>query len=290
MTHDRPILAYFGHHKCATTYTLRVVGDICRYMGLRHLQYHSPKMWGYPSHGTPLDEFAVKSGLDFVSFTNSDPRYIGDISNYLGFHLIRDPRDMVVSAYFSHKHSHGTDGWPELTEFRAALESLPKNEGMMESIKFTARLPTDGWNIEPFRAMMDWDYSRDNIMQIKFEDMVSDPYQTFLDAFKFMKLTCDSDSTFPSLLAYYLRSKNRSFRNPRISAIPEWMVLLKIHRHRFTKATKGRPRGVSDVTSHYRNGMPGDWKNHFTSEHKAYFKREYTDLLIKLGYEKDDKW
>lgn len=289
MRSNRPILAYFGHHKCASTYALRVVADICRCMGMRHLHYHSPKMWGYPSHGTALDEFALENGLDFVSFINADPRYVGDISNYVGFHLIRDPRDIAVSAYFSHKNSHSADEWPELRVFRKELTSLPEDAGLMESIKFTARLATDGWDIEPFRALMNWDYSRDNIMEIKFEDMVMDPYQVLLDAFKFMKMTRDSDSGFLSLLEYYARSKN-FLRNPRAATIPEWMVLLKIHGRRFTKATKGRARGISDVTSHYRKGIPGDWKNHFTSEHKAYFKREYNDLLIKLGYEKDDKW
>lgn len=288
-TRAQPILAYFGHHKCASTYALHIVADICRCMGIRHVHYHSPKVWGYPSHGTPLDEFAMQRGIDFVSFINADPRYIGNVSNYLGFHLIRDPRDIAVSAYFSHKNSHGTDEWPELAAFRNRLRTLPEDEGLLESIKFTASLATDGWAIEPFRAMMDWNYSHDNIMELKYEQLVADPYQAFLDAFDFMNLTRDADSGFLSLLNYHARSHN-IVRNPRINTIPQWMVLMKVYSHRFTKATKGRARGIVDATSHYRKGIPGDWKNHFTSEHKAYFKREYNPLLIKLGYEKDANW
>lgn len=289
MTAVNPIFAYFGHHKCASTYALHIFDDMFRYMGMEHSLYYTPKMWQYHQHGMTLDRFVSDRGIDAVSFVNADSRYVGDISQYVGFHLIRDPRDIVVSGYFSHKNSHSTAAWPELDEFRKELRALPQDEGMMENIKFTATLPTDGWNIELFRTMMEWDYSRENIFEMKFEGMVTNPYGTFLDAFQFMRITADVDPGLFSLFNYYLRYRN-PFRNRRAKAIPEWAVLLRVHNRRFAKATKGRKRGVSDENAHYRKGMPGDWRNHFTDVHKAYFKREYNDLLIKLGYEKDDKW
>jgi hypothetical protein len=289
MTETPPILAYFGHHKCASTYTLRIVRDICRCMGIRHAHYHSPRMWGYDSHGQTLDRFAQNSHIEFVSFINADSRYLGAPAKYRGFHLIRDPRDIAVSAYFSHKNSHPTEDWPELREFRTALQALPKTEGLMESLKFTARLPTDGWDIEPFRALAEWDYSRENILEVRFEDMVRDPYQFFLDVFAFLHLTRDSDSNPFAFLRYHLRNKN-FLRNSRIATIPQWVALLNVYKRRFTKAASGRQRGEGDSHSHYRKGLPGDWRNHFTDEHKRYFKREYGSLLIKLGYEHDENW
>jgi Sulfotransferase domain len=289
MAVDRPIFAYFGHHKCASGYAAQIVAEICRYMGMKYVEYYTPKMWGYDVHGNALDRVVTDNGIDCVSFHNADSRYLGEASEYVGFHLIRDPRDIVVSGYFSHKNSHPIEGWPELEEFRKELKRLPKDEGMMENIKFTATLPTDGWNIELFRTMMEWDYSRENIIEIKFEEMVANPYELFLQVFNFMKIVADARPGLFSFLNYYIRDKNR-FRNPRTNTIPEWVALLKLHDNRFAKAAKGRKRGVSDESSHYRKGMPGDWRNHFTDDHKAYFKRNYNDLLIKLGYEKDDKW
>ena len=41
---------------------------------------------------------------------------------------------------------------------------------------------------------------------------------------------------------------------------------------------------------HYRRGVPGDWVNHFESDHVRVFKGRYDDLLIKLGYEKNEGW
>jgi len=40
----------------------------------------------------------------------------------------------------------------------------------------------------------------------------------------------------------------------------------------------------------FRSGKTGEWKKHFTSEHKKIFKDVGGDLLIRLGYEKDNDW
>jgi len=40
----------------------------------------------------------------------------------------------------------------------------------------------------------------------------------------------------------------------------------------------------------FRSGKTGEWKKHFTEEHKKIFKDVAGDLLIRLGYEKDNDW
>ncbi|MGE5464807.1 MAG: sulfotransferase domain-containing protein, partial [Syntrophothermus sp.] len=40
----------------------------------------------------------------------------------------------------------------------------------------------------------------------------------------------------------------------------------------------------------FRSGKTGEWRKHFTSEHKKIFKNVAGDLLIRLGYEKDNTW
>lgn len=40
----------------------------------------------------------------------------------------------------------------------------------------------------------------------------------------------------------------------------------------------------------FRSGKTGEWKKHFTEEHKKIFKQVAGDLLIRLGYEKDNDW
>ncbi len=40
----------------------------------------------------------------------------------------------------------------------------------------------------------------------------------------------------------------------------------------------------------FRSGKTGEWKKYFTEEHKKIFKDVSGDLLIKLGYEKNNDW
>jgi sulfotransferase 6B1 len=40
----------------------------------------------------------------------------------------------------------------------------------------------------------------------------------------------------------------------------------------------------------FRSGKTGEWRKHFTPEHKQIFKDVAGDLLIRLGYEKDNHW
>lgn len=40
----------------------------------------------------------------------------------------------------------------------------------------------------------------------------------------------------------------------------------------------------------FRSGKTGEWRKHFTDDHKKSFKNVAGDLLIRLGYEKDNNW
>ena len=40
----------------------------------------------------------------------------------------------------------------------------------------------------------------------------------------------------------------------------------------------------------FRSGKTGGWQQHFTEEHKKLFKDVAGDLLIDLGYEKNNDW
>jgi sulfotransferase 6B1 len=40
----------------------------------------------------------------------------------------------------------------------------------------------------------------------------------------------------------------------------------------------------------FRSGKTGEWKNHFSGDHKKIFKEVAGDLLMRLGYEKDNDW
>jgi hypothetical protein len=52
----------------------------------------------------------------------------------------------------------------------------------------------------------------------------------------------------------------------------------------------GRNKGEEDITSHYRKGIAGDWKNYFDKDIKAEFRERFGNVLIQTGYEVDNNW
>ncbi len=55
-------------------------------------------------------------------------------------------------------------------------------------------------------------------------------------------------------------------------------------------ATDIKKMRKSDSDSFFRKGVAGDWKNYFTGQDKALFKKIAGDLLIALNYAESDNW
>ncbi len=62
-----------------------------------------------------------------------------------------------------------------------------------------------------------------------------------------------------------------------------------VERFSFEKLT-GRKCGEENHSNFLRKGIVGDWRNKFTEESIEKFKKYAGKELIRLGYEKDDRW
>jgi len=264
MKREAPLLAYFGHHKAASTWIRDIVQDACEVSHLRCVYVHNPRQFD-----ADLKGFVEREQMDFLIHANANMEHVKDILGVLrGFHVVRDPRDMAVSAYFSHLHSHPPQEFPMLVGDREKLRKATKDEGLLLELS----------RPYVYGAMSRWDYSLPNVLELRMEDMVRDQRESFCRVFAFLGLVEGHPDSW----------QGEGSRG--LPMLTPGLVAEIVDRNDFAKKTGGRRPGEEDVQSHYRKGVPGDWRNHFAEEHKEYVKKNLNGLLVKLGYEKDDTW
>ena len=158
---NSPFYAFYGHHKCATMWLNRILSSVCNKLALRFEAVYDEE-----GFGRDLRKYVTGQRIDFLSYGNADFSFVESLGQHRAFHVIRDPRDIVVSAYFSHMRSHSTEEWPELVQYRNKLNSVSKDEGLALEIENRAR---------EFRHLSTWDYTQKNILEIRFEELLQRP-------------------------------------------------------------------------------------------------------------------
>jgi len=242
--------AFFGHHKCGSQWASKIFLAFARHQGQKTSKVTAPKEFD-----NDLAEFCRRRQVAFLAYTNADYGHVRELSFHRAIHLIRDPRDLCVSAYFSHLHSHPVKGWPELRAHRAILKRLPFDEGLLADMEFN----------QPYLTHLGtWEYGNPKVLEARFEDIVHDQGAIF----------------FHRAAAFLL------FDMSHHGCAMDSLVKSNTFRH----LSGGRERGHADTHSHYRTGMIGDWRNHFNERHIQYFKAVNNWVLVATGYEKDEDW
>jgi hypothetical protein len=166
------------------------------------------------------------------------------------YFIYRDPRDMLVSQVFFATDMHEEHGMHEY------YRSLPDfGERLKTAITGIDR---DGLHMvsvkQRYEGVFQW-LQQKHVMCIRFEDLID-----------------DRDSTLHAMLDEVERTGYR-IPTPREKALS---ILVE---------------AIQPRKSHtFRSGKTGGWREHFTEKHKALFKDVAGDLLIRLGYEKNNDW
>jgi len=276
---------YAGHHKCASSYVKSILNSIASILNMEIGEAMDSKE--LISQEKRLDK------VDFFYLLNANRNVaktvIENLDNVKGFHVIRDPRDLIVSAYFSHLYSHPTSGWNVLLPHRAKLESLSKKDGIIAELEFCSEWMED---------LYSWDYLENgNILDVKFEQIVEAPYLQWLKILKHLDILNEdlqvNDSIKDISMELFRRIQSKILVNSTLNkneGISPYTALGIVYDHRFEALTKGRKTGSEDIKHHYRKGIPGDWRNHFDNEIIDCFKEKYNNLLLKLDYESESNW
>ena len=270
---------YFGHHKCGSTWIEAICGDVCVETGHRMEIVFRQQDLG----GERLAAHVRRTGTEFLAYANAGYDEVAALPSFKGFHVVRDPRDVVVSAYFSHLHSHPTRDWPELVDYRKRLQSCDQHAGLLLEIDFRA---------EQFDEMMSWPDEAPNVLQLRYEDLIASEYKSFVSVFRHLELLDERHFDLKARAANMLhrfaaRVGGRSLGR---RGVPVERLLGIVWEHDFEKKSGGRKAGEEDVRSHFRKGQAGDWIHYFQPEHRQRFHERYAPLLRKYGYERDDRW
>jgi hypothetical protein len=235
----RPLLVHCSHHKVGTVWFKRVLEVVAKTYGL-HFENVGPNK---PSADTEM--FVFNNAFRFK-------REYLEGRRFRGSHIIRDPRDLAVSAY--HYHLRTTEQWVVTpserwggTSYQDYLKSLSAHDGLLAEIDRCAR--------SEFKSMGEWDYKQPEFLELRYEEVMQ-----------------DESSAFERLFRHYrFRHSVRS-------------TSVEIARG-FSLDVVG---GGND--SHVRSGRPGEWRDVFEPEHTAEFKKLTGDLAVRLGYETSPDW
>ena len=165
--------------------------------------------------------------------------------------VYRDPRDVIVSSVFYISEINRSH----------ALHTYYKDK--LQTVEQCIAAEIRGIT-EP-----GYEYSG---VRTRFEKYIGWLDQSTLHSLRFEDLILDRENTIDQLLGY-LETRGAQFSLSRPQAIA--MVQSGMQ---------------SSRSGTFRKGQPGNWKEHFSETNKKLFKDIAGDILIRLGYEKDDSW
>lgn len=175
-----------------------------------------------------------------------------EIRNFL---IIRDLRDLVVSNafYLLNDKSHRLHSYfKSLNAFDECLSaSIVGIEGFLLSDGLSSKSIGDHAN-----SFLPW-LEDSNCLVVKFEDLIG-------------SMGGGSDDVQKETVTSILKHLNLEIDGDKLESIA-----LSCY---------------SSSSRTFRKGIIGDWKNHFSENHKRQFKEVAGDVLIKLGYESDFNW
>ena len=168
---------------------------------------------------------------------------------YRAFFVMRDPRDLLVSWYFSNRHSHRAT--PTILERRRQLAEMTVTEGLANQLHTEFTLIGDTLTAWATRAEAD-----PAVRLVRYEDLTGP----------------DADDHWATL-----------FDHCQIP-IPTPVRRGVLATYAFKNLSGGREQSQEDTAAKYRKGTVGDWRNHFTRELDSQFEAVLPGLVERLGY------
>jgi len=194
----------------------------------------------------------VPSGVIGWGYLDATPENVSFLTSggRANYFIYRDPRDLLVSQVFFATDMREEHGMHDL------YQSLPD---FSERLKIASTgIDRDGLYMvsvkQRYEGVFQW-LEQEHVMCIRFEDLIN-----------------NRDAMLNAMLDE-VEKTGYKIPTPREKVLP---ILVE---------------AIQPKKSHtFRSGKTGGWREHFSAEHKKLFKDVAGDLLVRLGYEKNNDW
>ena len=169
----------------------------------------------------------------------------------------RDLRDVAIARYHRLMKFPKKKGDPNYVEY----DKMEKSDAINHSIEVVAKdfiKWVNGW--------IEISKNNDNfVLLIKFEDLIKNTEVEFSKILKFYEISLDQNLI--QKIITNTKGKKNMVKNLEDSRILPWAM-----------------------SSNYRSGKIGNWKNEFSAENMSKAKKLLGESLIELGYEDNLNW
>jgi hypothetical protein len=236
------------HHKTGTVWMGTIFRKIAKVLNLKLMVVQ--RSVGLAQEALVLPSVVINQHSDFVK-----SRWMPEHPQCRIFHLIRDPRDIILSAM--RHHLTAKEAWLHkpmrsfggLT-YQEKINSLPDDQSRyMFEMQNSAK--------RAIRDIRKWNYAMPNSIECRYEDLIGDVEMT-----RFTEVLLHLGIEDHELYVCRDIIRNNSL---------------------FGKVAKKRQ-------AHIHSGHAQQWKGSFNASLAAEFIERFGDVLIELGYEKDNSW
>lgn len=173
---------------------------------------------------------------------------------YKGIHIIRDPRDIIISGTFYHQKSK--ESWLHIPSVKFGGMTYQEKINSLSSLDEQILFEMEHSSKKTISSILKWNYNNENFFELKYEHLIEDKSMNlFKEIFCFLGFP---QATIPIItdIAY-----NGSLFSGQVSK-----------------------------TDHIRSGKINQYKKYFKNIHAEKFQNLFGDALIMLGYEKNSNW
>lgn len=241
-------------HKTGSQWIRKILSDpvVYRYSALSPYHYQSRLPGQRDSRDikdrTFTQPFPIRKIISplYISFENFTA--LPKPEPYKAFFIQRDPRDILVSWYFSMKHSHPVSG--KVSQLRRDLNAMSVDDGILYTMNHLHR----SGHFQAIASWIDAPKRDPKTIVVRFEDLIGPASAEVFDAlFKH----CDIH-------------------------LPRQLLDRLLTKYSF-EALAGRKPGQEKTEAHYRKGISGDWKNYMSDALTKQLDALTDNLPARLG-------